>query len=380
MSRFVQLHILTSYPPANLNRDDLGRPKTAMLGGTNRLRISSQCLKRTWRTSDVFQNTLSGGLGIRTKEMGKFVYISLVSGKSLSDVLNESAGSPVAGMSLEDVDQTAKEKAKMFAGVFGKLKTLPSKEADKKKVLEKEPFVDLEIEQLAHFGPEEIKALENALEKARKEDKPEIKEVELLRRKLGAADIAMFGRMLAANPGFNVEAAVQVSHALSVQKVSLEEDYFTAVDDLNRRDEDAGAGHIGVHEFASGLFYLYLCADRELLTANLSHDKDFAARSLRALTEAAITTAPSGKQNSFASRAYASYVLAEKGSNQPRSLAVSFLEPIREGDMLGKAINALQQTKQNMDAVYGPCAESEYVLDAHRASGNKDELLTFVSE
>lgn len=380
MSRFVQLHILTSYPPANLNRDDLGRPKTAMLGGTNRLRISSQCLKRTWRTSDVFQNALSGGLGIRTKEMGKFIYASLNTDKRLSEVLEESAGSPVAGIPLEQVDQKAKEKAKTIAGVFGKSKALPSKEADKKKLLENEPFVDLEIEQLAHFGPEEIETIEKAIEKVRNEEKTEIKEIELLRHKLGAADIAMFGRMLAANPGFNVEAAVQVSHAVSVQKVSVEEDYFTAVDDLNRRDEDAGAGHIGVHEFASGLFYLYLCADRDLLTSNLSGDTDLATRSLRALTEAALTTAPSGKQNSFASRAYASYALAEKGSNQPRSLAVAFLEPIKEGDMLRKAIEALQETKQNMDSVYGPCAASEYVLDAHRGHGSKDDLLSFVAE
>ena len=70
MSQFIQLHILTSYPPANLNRDDLGRPKTAVMGGTQRLRISSQSLKRAWRTSDLFEQALKGHLGTRTKEMG----------------------------------------------------------------------------------------------------------------------------------------------------------------------------------------------------------------------------------------------------------------------------------------------------------------------
>ena len=50
MSRFVQLHVLTSYPPSNLNRDDTGRPKTAEMGNVNRLRISSQSQKRAWRT------------------------------------------------------------------------------------------------------------------------------------------------------------------------------------------------------------------------------------------------------------------------------------------------------------------------------------------
>jgi CRISPR system Cascade subunit CasC len=46
MDKFIQLHILTSFPPANLNRDDLGRPKTAKMGGVDRIRVSSQSLKR----------------------------------------------------------------------------------------------------------------------------------------------------------------------------------------------------------------------------------------------------------------------------------------------------------------------------------------------
>jgi CRISPR system Cascade subunit CasC len=376
MNRFMQLHILTSYPPANLNRDDLGRPKTAMLGGSNRLRVSSQCLKRTWRTSDVFQDSLSGGLGIRTKEMGKFIYSSLTTGKKLSEIIETSTGSPVAGIKLDAVDQKTKDKAKKFAGVFGKLKSLPTKKEDK----EKEPFRDLEIEQLAHFSSEEIQALEKAIADSKGEDDPQVKEIELLHKQVGAADIAMFGRMLAANPGYNVDAAVQVAHAVSVQKVSIEEDYFTAVDDLNRKDEDAGAGHIGVNEFASGVFYLYLCVDRDLLQSNLGDDAELTEKSLKALTQAALTVAPSGKQNSFASRAYASYALAEKGNKQPRTLVTSFIDPIPSGDMVGKAIDKLQATKDNMDRAYGPCAESEYVLDVHNTQGTMKELIQFVSE
>ena len=138
-----------------------------------------------------------------------------------------------------------------------------------------------------------------------------------------AADLAMFGRMLASSPKANAEAAVQVAHAISVHEVAVEDDYFTAVDDLNEGAEDAGAAHIGETEFASGLFYLYVCIDQELLRHNLGdNNKDLAGKALRALTEAAAKIAPSGKQNSFASRARASYILAEKGDEQPRSLAV----------------------------------------------------------
>ena len=68
MSDFIQLHFLTSYPPSNLNRDDLGRPKTAVFGGTQRLRVSSQSLKRAWRTSQKFDNEVPNGKRSRSIE------------------------------------------------------------------------------------------------------------------------------------------------------------------------------------------------------------------------------------------------------------------------------------------------------------------------
>ena len=60
MSRFLQLHLLTFYPPSNLNRDDTGRPKTATVGGAPRLRISSQAMKRAWRSSPAFARAAAG--------------------------------------------------------------------------------------------------------------------------------------------------------------------------------------------------------------------------------------------------------------------------------------------------------------------------------
>ena len=99
MSRFIQLHLLTSYPPSNLNRDDLGRPKTAVMGGKTRLRISSQSLKRAWRTSDLFTEALNGHIGTRTKGMGTEVYNTLIKKGA--------------------AEKKAKEWAKQIAGVFG---------------------------------------------------------------------------------------------------------------------------------------------------------------------------------------------------------------------------------------------------------------------
>ena len=117
MTKFIQLHILTSYPPANLNRDDLGRPKTAKMGGVDRLRVSSQSLKRAWRTSSLFQSSLNDHLGTRTKKLGEQAYEQLDAG---------------------GVDKAkAKKWASSIAGAFGKVKK----------------DNELEIEQLAHVSP-----------------------------------------------------------------------------------------------------------------------------------------------------------------------------------------------------------------------------------
>ena len=134
------------------------------------------------------------------------------------------------------------------------------------------------------------------------------------------ADIAMFGRMLADNADFNREAAVQVAHAFTTHRVTVEDDFYTAVDDLKTKAEDAGAGFVGELGFGSGLFYLYVCIDGDLLVANLGGNGGVAKSAVAALAEALATVSPGGKQASFASRARAEYLLVEKGSQQPRTL------------------------------------------------------------
>ena len=149
----------------------------------------------------------------------------------------------------------------------------------------------------------------------------------------------------------------------------IEDDYFTAVDDLNDGREDAGAAHIGETGFAAGLFYSYICLNQELLVENLGGDTSLAKRAIRALAEAAVKVPPEGKQNSFGSRAYASYVLVEKGDQQPRSLSVAFLKPITGSNYGVDAITALTTQLDNMDAVYGTCADSRFYVDALHGKG-----------
>ncbi|CAK0779901.1 CRISPR system Cascade subunit CasC [Azospirillaceae bacterium] len=325
MTTFIQAHFLTVYPPANLNRDDVGRPKTAIFGAVPRLRVSSQSLKRAWRTSDVFKNKLEGRLGSRTMRFGEQIEAHLQS----------------KGASQEK----AREIARAAAGLFGKVKP----ENDKNPVY---------IEQLAFLSSEEKELVLALAERAFLEQKPiDPKTAGVLRQTDSAVDIAMFGRMLASSPDFNREAAVQVAHAITTHRVLVEDDYYTAVDDLKRPSEDAGAAFVGEAGFGAGVFYLYLCIDRDLLERNLGGNQELANAGIAALLEAAATTAPKGKQASFASHARASYLMVERGDSTPRTLAGAFLSPIKskdgEGDYMALSVVALEKHRNSFAKAYG---------------------------
>ena len=344
MSQFIQLHTLTSYAPSNLNRDDLGRPKTAKMGGFERLRVSSQSQKRHWRTSDLFEQAMAGKLGIRTKRFGQTVFDALID--------------------LNVKEKNATKWAKLISAQFGKLKK-----------------DSLDIEQLVHISPvEKDLALSLVAVIAQEDRDPTADELKALKSQQTAVDIALFGRMLASAPEFNVDAACQVAHAISVHQVTIEDDYFTSVDDLNDGKTDSGSAHIGEAGFASALFYNYICINKTQLIENLSGDEALANAAIAVLIEAAVKVSPTGKQNSFASRAYASYVMAEKGQQQPRSLSVAFLKPINDQDMATAAIDAISKQVVNFDKVYGACAESRYEVNAMIGEGSFSELCQFVTE
>ena len=350
MSDFLQLHLLTVYGPSNLNRDDTGRPKSVVFGDAPRLRVSSQSLKRAWRTSEVFTQRLEGHLASRTQRLGKDIFDHLRTG----------------GME----EDRALETARSIAGVFGKIRSAK----------DEEPTF---IEQLAFVSPEERTdaiALANKALAGEPIDEPTA--ADLLRAEDTAADIAMFGRMLADTPKFNREAAVQVAHAFTTHRAIAEDDYYTAVDDLKSRDEpeDAGAGFLGVQEFGAGVFYLYVCVDRGLLLRNLEDTRAVRDASLAALVEAAATIGPRGKQASYASHARAIYVLGEKGAAQPRSLAAAFLKPVSGNDQGGLSVDGLEAFRDQLDAAYGACAEDRYTLNVPKGEGTLLELISFAVE
>lgn len=349
MTTFIQLHLLTAYPAANLNRDDTGSPKTVVLGGATRLRVSSQSLKRAWRTSELFEQALAGNIGTRTGRIAR----------EAANILIEKGIEP----------KKAVEWVESIANCFGKVK------ADKKA---KDVLTNAETEQLVHVSPAEfdaVKALAHRL--AEEKRAPQEEELNLLRKDRMAVDIAMFGRMLANKPEFNVEAACQVAHAFGVSETIVEDDFFTAVDDLRKSSDDAGAGHLGEAGFGSALFYTYICIDKDLLVKNLNGNEELANKTLRAFTEAALKVSPTGKQNSFASRAYASWTLAEKGTDQPRSLAAAFYNPINGTHQLEVAVKRITELRENMNSVYAQ--KTDFIdFDVMKKKGSITDVLDFI--
>ena len=353
MTCFVQLHFLTVYPPSNPNRDDMGRPKSAFYGGVHRLRLSSQSLKRAARLSPAMSESLKGNMGERTQRLGE-VLVEHLRQKGSSD---------------EDARKTAKE----VAEVFGKIDVEAAKKAPD----------HIRIRQLAFISPEERRAALEMADRALLGESLE-KEVrrrgkEILRTADGAVDLAMFGRMLADAPDFNREAAVQVSHAITTHKAEAEDDYYTAADDLKKPSEDMGAGFVGEAGFGSGVYYLYVCIDTNQLVENLEGDRILAGRALEAITEAFATSSPSGKRNSYSHHTRASFIRAEAGHQQPRSLAAAFLKPVSGEDLLSESISSLSKTVAAFDKAYGPSANNAIEMDLLGGSGTLAEIKAFVS-
>jgi CRISPR system Cascade subunit CasC len=386
MTTFLQLHILTTYAASNLNRDDTGRPKTLSFGGVDRLRVSSQSLKRAFRTSDVFCEAVGGGPGLttghvatRTQNLVTRMVDQLKSaGKSDEEALQLVLRALAKAKSKAgDEDDEEGEDEKPTKG-----KSKGKKDAQKLTVgsLNKEKGRETETNELVSLSPDELARADAIAAKLAKGETVEQKDAVVLVHKPRAADMALFGRMLADNPTYNVEAAAQVAHAFTTHKVGVEDDFFTAVDDLTN---DRGAGFIGVGEYGAGIFYLYVCVDADQLVRNLSGDKKLAGDTAEAFVEAIATVSPKGKQNSFASRAYASFALGEVGSRSPRSLAAAFVEPVGakgENDFDGASKEKLKKLRAGFDGAYGKCWTKDHIIDVAAGQGSLAELKTLARE
>lgn len=326
-----EIHMLKNYPPTNLNRDESGSPKTCVFNNATRGRISSQCLKRSWRKSDYFKNEIGNdAVGTRTRripvEICKRLEYSGVDSEKVT-ALKERIPA-LLGLTKKKDDKT---------GEIITEETVFYSAADMDAIVN--ALVQLlaccntiaDVEGLGEDKKSKGKGKNAKLEEHLKDFKKKVKEMRPI-----TLDIALFGRMVTCDAFQNVEASMQVAHAISTNKVARESDFFTAIDDLL---ETGGAANMNDVDFNASCYYVYASVDTDALAENLKYAEnaeEIVRKAIPALIRAMAFTDPSGKQNSFAGHVMPSVVMIEcKEKKIPTSMVNAFVEPVgKHGDLV----------------------------------------------
>lgn len=353
--RFIQLSTLSSYPAVLLNRDDSGLAKRIPFGGASRIRVSSQCLKRHWRTVED-RYSLSKvaddlNLSVRSRALFRKRLQEPLIAEGFSHGVTEAV---LLAFGKDLYEGKDKEERRIEEG---------KSPLDRKEVVVLgEPeiqFLYQEARTLCQQANGDVQQAEKLAKQYLKKNKQNFQALVC-----GAGiDGAMFGRFMSGDPGSRVSAAVHVAHAFTVHAESSETDYFSAVDDLLTSVE-GGSGHLGATELTSGLFYSYVVIDVPLLVSNLTgcrpenwldEDRSTAGRVIRHFIHLMATVSPGAKLGSTAPFDYAGLVLAEAGERQPRTLANAFLDPIslKASDLFGRTVQAMDAYVTSMDTMYG---------------------------
>lgn len=319
--QYVNLHILTVLPFSNANRDDDGAPKQVTFGGAPRARISSQSKKRHARIA--YETSFAGDRTVRSTR--------------LAAQAAEYAAEALTAAGVHVDDSAAEALAKQAKKVVGKL-TSGKEDA-------KDTIAWLAEDELRQIGQQVAEAHTAG------EDTPDL----TLPQTTGALSIAMFGRMFANKPDFNVEAAVQVGHGFTTHEAVIEIDYFTAVDDIVPDDGSKGAGYLSIAQFTSGVYYTSISIDKAQLhrTWTGMDESDAVARLTEAVRQL-IVALPTGKQNATNHQSRPAFVLAVDAA-APLTFAGAFEAPVQaaEDGYLTKSIERLR-THANQAATFDP--------------------------
>lgn len=376
----IEIHMIQNHSPANLNRDDLGAPKTCLFGGVTRARISSQCLKRSIRRSDQFAAALERDGGVRTRRLATVLALIAESGdydltpaRLRALVSSEDA----RGKNVLKLEETASA-ALELGGVKPKSKKKPPntpKDDDTQTDVEGESadalskmLVFLSTATIAKMaqdlsGTSDAKALAKNY-KRYVAGKPCIPDIALCGRMTEVAKGGLF-----AECNFTIEAALSAAHAISTHAVVNEVDYFTAADDIP--GPDAGAGHVNEAVFNSACFYKHFCIDWDQLLKNLGGDADLATTTVKCFLEGAVRAIPSGKQHAYAAHNLPDGILVEVKTESPTpvSYANAFADPVPQNaqrGLIGESIARLGQYVHDIAEGYGIEAERFWFSPSNR--------------
>ena len=374
----LDIHIVQTVPPSNLNRDDTGSPKTAVYGGVRRARVSSQAWKRATRRE--FQNLLDpADLGVRTKRVAEIVAQRMTVLEPGLDPGNALA------VTVEIVKAATGAKSE-----------IPKRKADAAKKAGLDPAEEhtpetgylmflsaRQLDSLARLGVEGAADITTYLKS--KENKQAVRDAA---DSLHSVDIALFGRMVADATDINVDAAAQVAHAISVHAVDNETDYFTAMDD-HASDDEPGAGMIGTVDFNSATLYRYAAIDIDRLADNLGRGVreeepgEPVRRAVQAFVEGFITSLPTGKINTFGNHTLPDAVIVKLRTSRPVSFVSAFEQPVQNtesGGYVKAACERLARFVSSIEEAYGTSADTQaWVLRVGEATSPLTGLGTAVT-
>lgn len=341
----IELHIIQSFPVTCLNRDDLGAPKSAFFGGVERARISSQCWKRAVR--EVAHEQMPDSFsGVRSKLFGPAIC--------------EAA----KACGVEDEKKIEDIKERILSA------------------MDKDPGKKDTIKTLFYCSPA---SLRNAVQFVQGNTRTTPAQI---LRTLGegvndAADIALFGRMVASDATLTVEGASLFNHALSTHAVRSELDFFSAVDDEKKDADDAGAGQIGTIEYNSACYYRYIGLNLDLLKQSNFFDQSQLKVVVQNFIKAVITANPSARKNSMFGQTFPSYVLGIKRCGQPCSLANAFERPVQANKGSGyiaPSIEALNKEFNEMNNAFSLLQDDSVECRIEKGSADSESLDTFLTK
>ncbi|MFE2185116.1 type I-E CRISPR-associated protein Cas7/Cse4/CasC [Streptomyces sp. NPDC059455] len=347
---YVDVHILQTVPPANLNRDDQGNPKEAYYGGVRRSRVSSQAWKRATRVHFT-ERVPEQDLATRTRRINGALADRIADRTGL----DTEASARLAGALLAPLKISAGKKEGDTAYLF----FYGHRQLD-------------DVAALIHDRAAELVALDDT------ELVAEIKQLPV-QEKFSTGhpmDVALFGRMVADIPALNVDAATQVAHALSTHAVELEFDYFTAVDDETKKGEETGAGMIGTIGFNSATLYRYASVGLHQLLRNLT-DQEAAVTAVEEFVTSFARSMPTGYGNSFAHRTLPSLVAVVVRDDQPVNLVSAFEEPVATSSGIAAAsARRLAREYATATRAWGDAPAFTSLCHTFTDSGQTTELLS----
>lgn len=310
--KFVDIHALQVLPFSNINRDDMGFPKTVIFGGAERTRISSQSWKRVIRKH--VEDSIDER-AVRTRRLVRGVTERLIS-RGWERHEAEAAGIQVAISAGNGINlRNEKDDLDKVVLSTNALILLPEVGIDE--------LTDLAAEYRSHI----LREADRAQDPLKVNPKlPSGKIQEILSRRSGT--INLFGRMLTGIPSANVDGSVQMAHSFTTHRADMEYDFFTAVDDIEDDLGRRGTGHMGTGVFSAGTFYRYSNINLIDLLANVGGDIDVAATLVSSFLGGFITTVPPGKETSTAPVTPPDFVHVAVRDDRPVSLASAFESPV----------------------------------------------------